>query len=287
MTRLLATAHLTALALSPPDLVDAAARHGLDAVGTRVHPATPTETRYPMHPGSPMVRATQDAIARTGVRALDLEVFGLAEPIGPEDWMPVLETGAQLGASVLNVVGVDPDLNRFRDKLGDLVTTAREYGIRPSMEPISYQPLASFDTAHRIARETGAGIMLDTLHVFRSGTTLAQLAEIPAEFISVVQLCDGLWAEPSVIDEGATLALGQSVGGSPRQFEARAHRLVPGSGEFPLAEVLRLFPEAPVSVEVPDARFIEAEGLEAHLARCVAASREVISSAAAAPTLDR
>ncbi|MGO1184304.1 MAG: sugar phosphate isomerase/epimerase family protein [Micrococcaceae bacterium] len=287
MTRLLSTAHLTALQLSPPELVQRAAHHGFEAVGVRVHPATATETRYPMQPGSPMVRETRDAIEQTGVQVLDLEVFGLAEHIGPDHWTPVLETGAQLGASVLNVVGVDPDLNRFRDKLGELVATARDYGIRPCMEPISYQPLSSFNTARRFAEETGAGLMLDTLHVFRSGTTVAQLAEIPAEHIAVVQLCDGAWKEPSVVDDSVVLPLGQSVGGSPRQYEARVHRLLPGEGEFPLVEVLRLFPEAPVSVEVPDARAVEADGLDAHLARCIAATRELISSAAAAPIPDR
>lgn len=276
MQRTLSIAHLTAIDLSPPELVRLGAHHGLDAVGVRVYPATATESRYPMTPGSDMVRATQQACERFGIEILDIEVFGLAPDIDRETWLPVLKVGEQLGASILNVVGNDPELDRFQDKLGQLVMDAEEFGIRASMEPISYQSLASFKTAHRIASVSGAGIMVDTLHLFRSGTTLSELATLPPEMVTVVQLCDGLWSEPTEFDESVDMPLGQSVGGSPREFEARAYRRAPGEGEFPLKEVLDLFPNTPVSIEIPDVRRVRAAGLTTHLNNCIARTRALM-----------
>lgn len=276
MTRLLSAAHLTAIELAPPEFVRAVAKHGVDAVGVRVHPATATETPYSMAPNSKLLNATRAASEDTGVQVLDVEVFGLAEHIDRDVWRPVLEAGAQLGATVLNVVGADPELNRFRDKLGALVADAKHYGIQPSMEPISYQPLSSFTMAKTIAEETGAGIMIDTLHAFRSGTPLSELGEIPLELVTVIQLCDGMWAEPTEVDKSVAMPLGQSVGDSPREFESRAHRLLPGKGDFPLEDVLQLFPDTPISIEVPDVPAVRARGLDAHLANCVSATKSML-----------
>ncbi|WP_343956789.1 sugar phosphate isomerase/epimerase family protein [Yaniella flava] len=255
----------------------AAAHHGIGAVGARIHPATATEKQYPMLPGSRMLKETRDACRETGVRVLDVEVFGLGKHIDRETWMPVLEAGAELQATVLNVVGVDADLGRFRDKLGMLVDDAHGYGIRPSMEPISYQPLSSFSTARTIAEETGAGIMVDTLHAFRGGASLSEIEQIPTDMVTVVQLCDGMWAEPSEVEVSVSMPIGQSVGGSPREFESRAQRMLPGKGEFPLQKILELFPQVPVSIEVPDVRAVRAHGLDAHLANCVDNSWKLLS----------
>ena len=52
-------AHLTLLALSPPELVSTAAEAGYDFVGVRVKAVTEGEHQYPMAPGSPMSRETE------------------------------------------------------------------------------------------------------------------------------------------------------------------------------------------------------------------------------------
>ena len=54
----LGIAHLTLLALSPPELVTTAAEAGFDFVGVRVKAVTDGEHQYPMAPGSPMSRET-------------------------------------------------------------------------------------------------------------------------------------------------------------------------------------------------------------------------------------
>jgi sugar phosphate isomerase/epimerase len=276
-------AHLTALSFSPPQLVRLAATAGYASVGVRVHPATATETRYPMLAPSAMLTETAAAMAETGVSVLDIEVLAMGPEIRRDTWRPVLEAGAVLGAQVLNVVGSDPNEARFVDKLGTLVEDAKQCGILPSLEPISYQCVDTIPMAHRIAAATGAGIILDALHFVRSGGVLAELEALPSGMVTIVQLCDGPAAEPEATEFDGELPLGQPTGGSARQLESRAHRLLPGTGEFPLLEILALFPDAPISVEVPDVAAVNAHGMEPHLRAAFDATAGLLAAAAVAP----
>ncbi|MEO3943361.1 sugar phosphate isomerase/epimerase [Paenarthrobacter nicotinovorans] len=264
MKRTIGLAHLSALHLSPPELVDAAADAGFTSVGVRVFPATKGESTYPMAAGSELSARMLDRLADRGVAVRDVEVFTLDGNRGRAEWAPVLEAGAALGASVLNVIGSDPDAIRLRDSLSALVEDARGFGIRPSVEPISYQPLSSVSEAGRLVKQTGCGIMLDILHFVRAGGRIAELQHLPTEAVTVIQLCDGPADTPDLPVPRA-MPLGQDVNGSRRQIESRSKRLAPGEGVFPLREILDLFPDTPVSVEVPDVLAVEAHGTVAHL----------------------
>jgi sugar phosphate isomerase/epimerase len=270
-------AHLSALHLSPPELVDAAAAAGFTSIGIRVYPATRGETQYPMAAGSFMSARTIERLAATGLVVRDVEVLTLDGIRGRREWEPVLEAGAALGASVLNVIGGDPDRARLTDSLAALVEDARKYGVRPSIEPISYQPLDSIPAAGLLAEQTGCGIMLDALHFVRAGGRTAELKALPARAVTVIQLCDGP-AETPALPVPHRMPLEQDVNGSARQIESRAKRLAPGEGVFPLREILAALPDAPVSVEVPDVWAVEAHGTAAHLKHLQTAADNLIGS---------
>uniref|UniRef100_A0AAU1U3H4 Sugar phosphate isomerase/epimerase n=1 Tax=Streptomyces sp. NBC_00119 TaxID=2975659 RepID=A0AAU1U3H4_9ACTN len=257
-------AHLSALHLDPPSLVTAASEAGFAAVGVRVFPATGTEARYPIAAGAPMTAETVRRCRSTGVSVLDVEAFTLDGARGPAEWMPALEAGAELGARILNVIGGDPDSSRLQDTLAVLAADASRFGIRPCLEPISYQCVDTVAKAARLAEGTGAGIMLDVLHFVRAGGTVADLEALPTGVVEVIQLCDGPATVPD-LPTPTELPLGQSVDGSSRQIESRAHRLTPGSGVFPLSDILRALPNVPISVEVPSAARVAREGAGAHL----------------------
>ena len=106
-------AHLTLLALAPPELVTTAAEAGYDFVGIRVKAVTAGEHQYPMAPGSPMSRETLLRLSDTGLTVRDVEFLQLRPDTDRDDWMPALEAGAALGASTFSVVGVDPDRARL------------------------------------------------------------------------------------------------------------------------------------------------------------------------------
>ena len=247
-------AHLTLLALTPPELVTAAAQAGYDFVGVRVKAVTAGEHQYPMRPGSPMSRETLRRLDDTGVAVRDVEFLTLGPDTGPDDWMPALEAGAALGACTLSAVGVDPDRGRLTDTLARLTADAAAHGIRPTLEPISYQPVSRVADAAAIARVAGAAVLLDALHVQRGGSTLDDVRALEPDLVPCLQLCDGPLAAPTTLPLPAELPLGMTADGSVLQVEARVQRQVVGEGELPLGALLAAVPPAtPVSVEVPHA----------------------------------
>jgi sugar phosphate isomerase/epimerase len=278
MTRPIGLAHLSALHLSPPELVGVAADCGFTSIGVRVHPATASETRYPMNERSPMAAQTVERLADVNLSVFDVEVFTLDGNRGREDWLPVLAAGSYLGARALNVIGGDEQRNRLIDDLAALVRDAREFGITPMIEPISYQKVDTFGSAVSVAEQTGCAIMLDVLHFVRAGGSIDDLASAPAGTVQLIQLCDG----PAVLPRYSPpprMPLGQDTHGSDRQIESRARRLVPGEGDFPLREIISQLPGVPISVEVPDVPFVEKWGTATHLERLMTSTRHLIDTA--------
>jgi sugar phosphate isomerase/epimerase len=248
-------AHLTLLQLSPPDLVSTAAAAGYDFVGVRVKAVTAGERQYPMAPGTPMSKETRRRLDDTGLVVRDVEFLSLRPDTGPDDWLPALEAGAALGASTLSVVGADRDRARLTATLGHLVQDARPFGIRPTLEPISYQAVHRVSDAAALASATGAALLLDALHIQRGGSSLDDVRALDPDLVPVVQVCDGPLEAPTVLQAPVHLPLGMTADGSPLQLEARALRQLPGEGELALLDLLAALPPGtPISLEVPDAR---------------------------------
>lgn len=268
MTRHIGVAHLTLLPLTPPQVIDVAAAAGLDFVGIRVRAVTPAEQLPDMRPDSPMVRETLTRLRDTGVVVRDIEFLPLTAETGPDDWMRSLETGAQLGASVFTVAGADKDRSRLTDTLGRLAADAAEFGILPTLEPISYQSVSTVAEAASLARAAGAALMLDPLHIQRGGSSLEDVASLEPGLVPILQLCDA----PLVLaDEGPdrTAAL---------QHEARKDRMVVGEGELPLAALLAATPPGtPVSLEIPNVHLQAALPPREFLAVLARAARTLIA----------
>jgi sugar phosphate isomerase/epimerase len=268
-------AHLTLLALTPPELVTTVAEAGYDFVGIRVKAVTDGEHQYPMQPGSPMSRETLRRLDETGLVVRDVEFLSLGPATGPGYWRPALEAGAALGARTVSVVGVDPDRGRLTDTLARLTADAAGYGIRPTLEPISYQPVSRVADAAAIARAAGAAVLLDALHIHRGGSSLDDVRALEPDLVPIIQLCDGPRTAPAALALPAELPLGMPADGSVLQVEARVQRQVVGDGEFPLAELLAAAPpDTPISVEVPHATLqarLSARDFAAHNRRAVQA----------------
>ncbi|MEQ3553327.1 TIM barrel protein [Pseudonocardia nematodicida] len=247
-------AHLTLLRLAPPDLVSVAAEAGYDFVGVRVKAVTAGEHQYPMQPGSPMSAETLRRLDDTGLEVRDIEFLTVGPDTGPADWKPALDAGAALGARTFSVVGTDTDPARLVDTLSALAADARPYGILPTLEPISYQPVRTVADAAEVATAAGIAVLVDALHVRRGGSTVADVAALDPALVPCLQLCDGPWEAPEHLDLPAELPLGMTADGSVLQIEARARRRAVGEGELPLAELVGAAPPGtPLSVEVPDA----------------------------------
>jgi sugar phosphate isomerase/epimerase len=233
-------AHLTLIDIPPPELVDIAASAGFDAVGLRISPAGPGDEPYPMGPGSPLLRATRSRLASTGVRVLDVEVARLDADTDPASFAPALESAAELGARYLLVNVYGEDRARAAAQFAEVCDLATSVGVRPVLEFMPYSAVRCLGDAVRVAGKTWGGILVDALHLYRSGGSPADLASLDPGRVPYVQLCDGPRSAPA-----------DGVGGLVD--ESRHRRLPPAQGEFDLCGILAALepPDLDISVEAP------------------------------------
>jgi len=275
--------HLTMLDVAPPDWVSLAAQTGFDAVGIRVAAVGPTEQPWPMTAGSTMLAETRRRLDDTGVRVLDVELIRLTPESDPGGYESLFDSGARLGASFVNVMADDPDLDRIRDNFARIAESAGSYGLRPVIEPMAYMRVSSLADAIFVAHGSGGGVTVDPLHLRRVGATLDQIRAIDRELLLYYQLCDAPLEGPTGLPRPASLPRGQSVEGvSDAQLEARALRLMPGEGELALEKLVAAMPDdIPVSVEAPNLQLTAELGRVEFMRRARAAVDNILRVRAA------
>jgi len=242
MTRMvLGLAHLTALELSPPALVTEAARAGFASVGLRVVPATTGGPAYPTRVGTEAHRALKDTLAAEGVRVGDIEFIQLTPEIDVQAFAGVFEAAADLGAMSLTVSGDDHDPARLTAHFAELCDLAQPFGLRVDLEFMRWRVIGTLPLALAIvqrASKSNGAVLVDALHLTRSGGKAADLIPIPEEWLRAAQICDAGADVPTT--EAAIIA------------EAREGRLPPGEGALPLGDLLAALPaDAFLSVEMP------------------------------------
>jgi sugar phosphate isomerase/epimerase len=239
----LSLAHLTVLAAHPLELIEIAEQAGFDALGLRLTPPTPGDKITPVVGDIPLQREIKRRLSQAGIFILDVETFWLAPDSSIEAWIPAIEVGAELGARYVLVVGNDPDRARLTDRFGALCSACATFDLRPMLEFIPYSQITSLPEAHRFLTASGvtnAGILVDALHLKRSGGSPADISLYPAELFSYVHLCDAPAKSPAA-DE--------------IRSEARSARLYPGEGGLWLTDFIEAFPVGtPVAVEAPSTR---------------------------------
>jgi sugar phosphate isomerase/epimerase len=172
----------------------------------------------------------------------------------------------ELGVERLNTVSMDPDLGRSLDQLALFAEMAAARGMAATIElcpALTINTLGAAVAAVRHVRRRDFSLLLDTMHLGRSGATAAEVAALDPALIGYVQLCDAPRApsEPNYLKEAT--------------FE----RIVPGEGEMPLRDYLEVLPPGlTISLEVPLRSQAEAGiGPEIRLRRCVEAARRLLA----------
>jgi sugar phosphate isomerase/epimerase len=247
----LSLAQLTINEACGPDLIEAAAQAGFDAVGLRViSPAGAVP--HPMIAGNEqLLREVERSLAATGLSILDVNSFWITPQTTVENFKPVLDAAIRLRAPNILVVIDDRDLARGSAVLAECCAVAGPAGIKIALEFQPYGAVRSLDETVRIIRETGLpniGIVLDVLHLYRSGRCAADVAALPAGMLAFVQFCDAPLAGP------------------PREelrVESRGRRLYPGEGELPLFELMDVLPSGIIlDIETPCARSLRLPAVE-------------------------
>jgi sugar phosphate isomerase/epimerase len=257
-------AHLTVLALTPPQAVDVAARTGYRYVSLRLTRVTPQEPLYDLPHDKAMMRETKARLAATGVAVLDIELFRMDPSLDAESFIPVLEATAELGAKNIIAQLPDPDRNRATERFAKLCDLAKPLGIFVSLEFPHWTETGNLSAAARVVRavnRSNAGILVDMLHFGRSNSTFEELAALPREWFRFAHVCDAAKEVPP------------TMAGIIRT--ARDERQFPGEGGIDVKGILACLPQdIPYSLEIPRVTLTNAVGAEevARLALCVARS---------------
>lgn len=236
--------YLTVQGATPPQAIEAASCGGFGAVTIRVVPPASVHPSAAEVATMAMPRQTATCARAAAVAIADVEYVNLGPDWRLDDAHPLVDVGAELGARCINVMGTDPDEARLTVSYGALCELAAAAGLTAALEFSAYSEVRSLDQAQRIAAAVGgpaASVVVDALHLARAGSgveTVAAAVKASPDLFGALHLCDG----PAIAADPTPTGLAD---------ESRQNRLLPGDGELPLAQLLRVLPDARRYVEAP------------------------------------
>lgn len=238
--RLLSVAHLTALSATPDELIWAAAGAELDCIGLRLIPPRPDSPVADVVGNPGAVRALRRSLADSGIRLLDVEAVIVTAEFDPAALQPAFEVASELGCGHIlsNMYITDPDA--ASEAFGQLCDTAAAFDLCVSLEFVPLSPLKTLDAAMQVldlADRSNARLLVDAIHLSRSGGCPADLARVAKERLAYAHICDAV----TTIPQGEDLIR-----------ETREDRRLPGEGTLWLHDFLNaLPPDLPLAIEAP------------------------------------
>ena len=237
----LSLAFLTVQGCEPLEHIKIASQTGYDAAGLRIIAPHGLELAHPIVGNRPLIREIKAMGADLGISFLDGEVFTLLPSTDVDSWRPVIELAAELAMPFMQITCEDPEFSRAVDNLGRIADVAAGMKIDMTIEFMRWRVTASIEDAARLAAATGrsnVGILLDALHLSRSGGSPQAVQALPQGLVRYLQICDA----PSL----------QPTSNEACIFEARSERMMPGEGDLWLRELMAvLSPTIPISIETP------------------------------------
>ncbi len=243
----LSLANLSVADAGPLELLDAAGAAGFDSVNMWLVPppalaaiSVKCGATAPVVGNAPLIREINRRIAATGVGVFEASCGWLSSAFYPSAAAPAFDTMAQIGTRRVSLVGWDADRGRFIANLAALCADAAAYGITATLEFMPYSAVRTVADAAEVLAAVGApnlDVLIDALHLARSGGTPADLRVLDPRRIGVLQLCDA----PAVGPPAERL-----------RDESVNHRRYPGDGGLPLDDLLDALPtNIVIEIEIP------------------------------------
>ncbi len=264
-----ALAYLTVPGVTPPEQTYIAARTGYDYVSYRLfHLGVAGEPD--IEPTDPqIIRDTKRALADTGLRCLDIELTRIMRGLEPREFLPAFEAGAELGASQVICsawTDVRNDRRYIVETFAEICDLAAPFGLTVNLEFLSFARLTTLEEVMDILERTGRrnqGVLVDTLYMHFNKAPLLALEKVPPEWVNFLHICD---AEDLAFTREQMMRT------------ARDARLYPGEGAVDFWAIDYLFPDIPLSIELPHAQRIAELGPEKHARNCLEAARTVFEN---------
>ncbi len=205
---------------NPCQFVEIAALAGWKGTGVWFDPSTWTDAT---------TREVKMRIDDTGLETVDMEVVRMG-PSG-DCGEGLIEAALTIGAKNILTVSSYDSLDLTAERLTELCSLASEGNIRVCLEFMRFTSVKNLSDALKtvsMVEATNVGILVDLLHVHRSGTSYEEIAACDPSLFPYVQWCDGL-VEP--------------CGWSDKELirDALDDRSIPGEGELPVLDFADLF----------------------------------------------
>jgi sugar phosphate isomerase/epimerase len=261
--------------LPPVEFVNLTADLGCTYMSTVVQGLPLVPLGYPPYSLKNDVTLRRDLLAAMNHRGVTISLgdgFLVVPGADMHTFAADLDALAELGVPRINVVSLDPDLGRTFDQFTILTELAAQRNIQTVVEPVPGLTVRDLPTALAAREHVGRPdfrLLIDTMHLVRSGSGASDVAAIRPDHIGYAQLND------------TTLR--------PRMDnymeEAMFERMVPGEGELPLREIVSaLPPDIVIELEVPR-RSLALAGVSPidRLRPCVEAARRLLAEVAQGP----
>lgn len=265
----LALGMLSVFGLPPIEFVELAAELGCPRISAAIQGMPLVPLGYPAFSLKDDAALRKDLLAAMDDRGVTISLGDgfLVRPGADVDALRSdLDVMAELGVPRINVVSLDPDLPRTLDQFAALTELAAQRGIGTVVEPVPGLTIGDLPAGLAAAEYVGRSefrLLVDTMHLMRSGSGASELAAVDPGRIGYAQLND------------TTLR--------PRMDnyleEAMFERLVPGEGDLPLRDILAALPaDVVIEIEVPQ-RSLALAGVSPieRLRPCVEAARRLLA----------
>lgn len=221
---------------SPEQTIAAAIDAGWPAAGIWYDPETWTTAT---------TAEVRDRTADAGLAILDIEVIWLKPGADDPAHFAAIDAGAAIGARNVLIVSSEDDGGRAAAKLNRIGNHAAVAGLRACLEFAAFTTVGSIASALALidaADCDNLGLLIDPLHLARTGGSPADLGAVDPRRLPYAQFCDAPAHGPPPSDVPEIIR------------EALDLRLMPGDGGLPLDELVAALPPAtPLSIELRSA----------------------------------
>lgn len=261
-------AHLTVLGCPPPEMAYIAAMSGYDYISIRpIYMGLPGEPNYDLANNKTMLQQTKTALKDTGLKVHDIELAKIEDGRNVKQYEPAIEVAAELGAkSVLSSIWTS-NRELYLEQFAELCDIAKKYGLNVDLEFVTWASVSDLKGAVEVIQfvnRENAGIMVDTLHFYRSRVNLEELDELPKEWFHFAHICDGPADIPT--DKEGLIHTGRDA------------RLYVGEGAIDIASIVNRLPEDIVySIELPHLERVAEFGNAEHARRCLQTAKDYLA----------
>jgi sugar phosphate isomerase/epimerase len=261
---------ISVFGLPPVQFVALAAELGCEHISIGLTPMPANPHRYPvwsLREDGGLRRDMVSALQACGVTISLGEGFLVRPGTDVRDAAADMDHMRELGVPTVNILSLEPDRTRGLEQLAAFADMALARRMRATLEFLPGLPIGDLATAVAAVRAVGRPnfqLLLDAMHVFRSGAQPAQIAGLDPALIGYAQLCD-----VPLVSRFSSYA-----------DEARYERLPPGEGELPLLDFVSVLPgDLVIGLEIPMLRQAE-QGIGPHdrLVGCVKGARDLLAA---------